>query len=217
VPEPSQPTLAGLDAPAASPPSTARRSAPSTSARANTEADVERVLTHWSATLYAQAPRKPMFSPERRKRIAKRLAEGFSAADLCKAVDGATLDDWLMGRKEGSPGYRDVKQVLRDAAQVERLIELAEQAKQRESTKRTWQDLRAERLAAEAEAKAEPPVSPEVWEQRRALLAKIQNTPSEPVLFGEALVAQQKADLAAWAAARRERLAQAPQAQAVTP
>ena len=48
-------------------------------------------------------------------------------ADLKRAADGATRDDWLMGCAEGvrAGGHRDVETVFRDAAQVERLMQLA--------------------------------------------------------------------------------------------
>ncbi len=61
------------------------------------------------------------------KRLAARLAEGFTVADLKRAADGATRDDWLMGRAQGvrAGGHRDVETVYRDAAQVERLMALA--------------------------------------------------------------------------------------------
>ncbi len=86
--------------------------------------DVLAVLEHWADKLYAG--RRVKFDDKRKKRIRARLSEGFGVADLKLAIDGALRDDWLMGRKDGSPkdGYRDVSTVLRDAAQVERLMAL---------------------------------------------------------------------------------------------
>jgi len=87
--------------------------------------DVDEVLDHWAIKLYPG--RKPLFDDKRRKRVKSRLREGFTVERLKLAIDGALKDDFLMGLKQGSPknGYRDVATVLRDAAQVERLIELA--------------------------------------------------------------------------------------------
>lgn len=89
------------------------------------KSDAEDVFTHWAKRLMPKA----RFTPERRKRIEARLKEDFSVADLCKAIDGALKDDWLMGRdpKSRKGGWRDIDTVLRDAAQVERLITLADE------------------------------------------------------------------------------------------
>ncbi len=86
-----------------------------------TAAQVVEVLEHWAAKLYPG--RKPLFDDKRRKRVKARLAEGFTVERLKRAIDGSLRDDFLMGRRDGSPkgGYRDVATVLRDAAQVERL------------------------------------------------------------------------------------------------
>ena len=66
-------------------------------------------------------------SDGRLSRIKARLKEGFTVEQLKQCVNGALLDDWLMGTEKGSRkgGYRDVVPVFRDMAQVERLIELA--------------------------------------------------------------------------------------------
>lgn len=96
---------------------------------------VEAVLRHWADRLYPD--RKPKFSPDRRERVQARLNDGFSAEELQRAIDGATFDDWIMGRadKARPGGYRDIETVLRDVAQVERLIERAEAHAPRRATK----------------------------------------------------------------------------------
>lgn len=91
------------------------------------EADVLAVFEHWRETVWKS---RAVLNDARRTRIASRLAEGFTVADLKRAADGATRDDWLMGRAEGvrAGGHRDVETVYRDAAQVERLMQLAPKA-----------------------------------------------------------------------------------------
>jgi hypothetical protein len=86
--------------------------------------DAGAVFDHWQASLMPKAKR----TEKRLARVKARLQEGFTAADLRKAIDGATKDDWLMGRDPKSNGraWKDIETVLRDAAQVERLMELAE-------------------------------------------------------------------------------------------
>lgn len=88
-------------------------------------ASVRAVFDYWAMKLHPGQSMK--FDEKRKKRIRARLAEGFSVDDLKLAIDGALKDDWLMGRKDGTPknGYRDLKTILRDAEQVERLKELA--------------------------------------------------------------------------------------------
>lgn len=129
-PAPQGGTFMTQDAvPAPSPAAPARPRSKAASKPAGAPGAVDVVLAHWASTLFAPH-RQPKVTPPRRRRVEARLAEGFTAADLCKAVDGAQRDDFLMGRHPKSAergGYRDVETVLRDAAQVERLIGLAEQ------------------------------------------------------------------------------------------
>ncbi|UAN58992.1 replication protein [Serratia sp. JSRIV004] len=64
---------------------------------------------------------------KRRGRIQARLKDGFSTDDLCKAIEGAKCDSWLMGGNPSKKVYDGIETVLRDAAQVERLKALAGQ------------------------------------------------------------------------------------------
>jgi hypothetical protein len=109
--------------PAAPVPSSAPPTEPGPRARAVKETDPAQVFVHWQAVLMPGAKK----TTERINRIKARLKEGFTVEQLCQAIDGAANDDWLMGRdpKSRPGGYRDLKTVLRDAAQVERLIQVA--------------------------------------------------------------------------------------------
>ena len=62
----------------------------------------------------------------RETKIKARLKD-FSPKDLCRAIIGATKDNWIMGRDPGTHGkkYNDFKTIFRDNAQVERFIELS--------------------------------------------------------------------------------------------
>ena len=53
---------------------------------------------HWRETVWKS---RAILNDLRRTCIAARLAEGLTVADLKRAADGATRDDWLMGRAEG--------------------------------------------------------------------------------------------------------------------
>ncbi len=59
-------------------------------------------------------------------RIRARLREGFTVDQLCQAIRNAKLDGFLMGQNERQRVYDGLETLLRDAAQVERLIALSE-------------------------------------------------------------------------------------------
>ncbi len=88
------------------------------------DADIVAVFEHWRDIVWKG---RAVLNDQRRARIAARLAEGFTVDDLKRAVDGASKDDWLMGRDEKARqgGWRDVETVFRHAGQVERLMLLA--------------------------------------------------------------------------------------------
>ena len=82
--------------------------------------EITEVLEHWRSRGYHSRPVADL--PDRRARIRERLAEGLDGATLKAALDGASLDDWLMGRDPKSPRiFKGIETLLRDAAQVERL------------------------------------------------------------------------------------------------
>jgi hypothetical protein len=85
-------------------------------------AEIERVFSVWKKT--HGSPRSQL-TPDRRKRIRARLLEGYSAEMLSAAVRGALADPWLMGVARGATqAYRDLKTILRDSGQVDRLSAL---------------------------------------------------------------------------------------------
>lgn len=102
-----------------------------------TEPPVEAVLEHWASQPFHGC--RPKFTPARYERVRARLAEGFTVDELKAALDGANLDDWLMGREDRSKKvFKDLETHLRDAAQVERLRDLAHATQpSREPRKRT--------------------------------------------------------------------------------
>jgi hypothetical protein len=84
-------------------------------------ADIARVFEKWK-DLYG-GPRVKLID-SRKRRIRARLKDGRTPGELIEALEGAQHDDWLMGRKEGSPGYTGIDTLLRDDEQVRRLIAL---------------------------------------------------------------------------------------------
>lgn len=75
---------------------------------------------------WKQARKKPRakFDRKRRKRIEARLREGFTPEQLKAAISNARNDPFLMGENENCRVYDGIETLLRDAAQVERLLAL---------------------------------------------------------------------------------------------
>ncbi|KMV90417.1 phage replication protein O domain [Klebsiella oxytoca 10-5249] len=83
---------------------------------------VRQVFSHWQTEHHHLSAK---LDGKRRKRIKARLAEGFTADELCRAISGAKGDSWLMGKNPSKKRYDGIDTLLRDAAQVERLRDLA--------------------------------------------------------------------------------------------
>ncbi|HCU2531655.1 TPA: replication protein [Klebsiella oxytoca] len=83
---------------------------------------VRKVFTHWQTEHHHLSAK---LDDKRRKRIKARLAEGFTADELCRAISGAKGDSWLMGKNPSKKRYDGIDTLLRDAAQVERLRDLS--------------------------------------------------------------------------------------------
>lgn len=83
---------------------------------------VRQVFSHWQTEHHHLSAK---LDDKRRKRIKARLAEGFTADELCRAISGAKGDSWLMGKNPSKKRYDGIDTLLRDAAQVERLRDLA--------------------------------------------------------------------------------------------
>jgi biotin operon repressor len=84
---------------------------------------VDHVFSTWKQVLAPNGG--AILTKARRGRILARLKEGYTPERLEAAIRGATQDDWIMGRRPGSPGYTGLDTILRDGDQVERLEKLA--------------------------------------------------------------------------------------------
>jgi hypothetical protein len=106
-------------------PSLASKDPPSEDCRAvrSTEsAEEQAVFDRWRATHRHPTAK---LDQKRRARIRARMREGFTVDQLSLAIDGAKLDPFLMGEDpRASRVYDGIETLLRDRAQVERLIEL---------------------------------------------------------------------------------------------
>jgi biotin operon repressor len=94
---------------------------------------VEAVFKAWKK-LYGGDRAK--LTEKRRSRINARLEDGRTVEELIEALEGAQHDDWLMGRRDGSPGYEGIDTLLRDDDQVLRLIALGKHGGRKRRPKR---------------------------------------------------------------------------------
>jgi hypothetical protein len=117
-PNTAQPSLAGSEI-SSSPP--AASVDPSVSPPSEPPAEVRAVFATWQR-LHGHSAAK--LDPKRQARI-KRALKLFPLEQLEQALRGALRDDWLMGRDPKSPRkYDGLETLLRDTAQIERLIAL---------------------------------------------------------------------------------------------
>lgn len=94
-----------------------------TGERSGPTSDVKAVFTAWVQATGRDAARVKL-TEQRRKRIAARLKDGYSVADLTDAVHGVTRSDFHMGKNDLGQRYDDIGTVLRDGAQVEKFRDL---------------------------------------------------------------------------------------------
>jgi hypothetical protein len=80
------------------------------------------VFDAWVAT--TRRTKATVFDKKRQARIAARLQEGFTPDQLCLAIANHVNDPFLMGKNDRSQVYDGIETLLRDAAQVERLMAL---------------------------------------------------------------------------------------------
>lgn len=112
------------------------------------EPDVEAVFVHWQTVLkHPQAK----LTPERQRKI-KTALKNYSAASLCKAVDGCAKTPHNMGDNDRGEVYDDIELILRDAKHIERFMRNAENppiAKKttRASGRKTFDDYRPKQEA----------------------------------------------------------------------
>ena len=80
-----------------------------------TTADAEGVFECWVESLPPGATRK--FTKQRKAKVEARLNEGYTVAELCKAVKGWVNDPW-----PDRVQHNDIVQLLRDGGTVERFV-----------------------------------------------------------------------------------------------
>lgn len=93
----------------------------------DTSSPVDRIFFLWKTTY--EHPRAKL-DDKRRKKIIAALKLGYSVEELCHAIGGYKFSPHHMGKNETSTIYDDLELYLRDAAHIDKGLQLWEQSKQ---------------------------------------------------------------------------------------
>lgn len=88
----------------------------------NLSADAQSVFDHWRATM-GHPDAKP--TAKRVQAVNARLAEGYSVADLCAAVDGCKASPFYQGQNDRHEVYDDLELICRNGEKVEKFKAVA--------------------------------------------------------------------------------------------
>lgn len=83
---------------------------------------VREIFDHWREVRNHPGAK---LDAKRKAKIRSRLAEKFAPADLCRAVDNIALSRWHCGENPDGKVYDGIEVVFRDAAQVEKFLDMA--------------------------------------------------------------------------------------------
>jgi uncharacterized phage protein (TIGR02220 family) len=85
------------------------------------DASVVAVFEHWSSVLWSKVHSKgtPKQTAGRLKHIRARLADGYSAEDLCKVVNAVALSEWHLGANDKQRPYVEPETIFRNAEKVD--------------------------------------------------------------------------------------------------
>lgn len=91
-----------------------------------TNTDIQTVFNHWVKQTWNGKGRKPILGTKRQTKIRARLREGYTTTELKTAIDGVLNSPFHMGHNDRGQKYTDIVTILRDDAQVEKFIQLAQ-------------------------------------------------------------------------------------------
>lgn len=89
------------------------------------DCQLQEIFAHYRK-YHARALRNPQPTSKEWRHAKARLAEGYSVADLQKAIDGCHKTPHNLGDNERGEKYLDLELILRDSAHVERFIRNAD-------------------------------------------------------------------------------------------
>lgn len=85
--------------------------------------DVAEVFAYWQQVM---GRTKCKLGPDRRGKVEARLREGYSVADIKKAIDGCALSPWHMGDNPRGKKYNDLVKICEKSSVLEGFMEDAE-------------------------------------------------------------------------------------------
>ena len=83
-----------------------------------TDPDLALVYAHWRTRCGKTRPGYDQVSQERARKIQARLSDGFTAAELCRAINAVAADDWPERRK-----HNDLTVIFRSREKVDGWLE----------------------------------------------------------------------------------------------
>lgn len=104
-----------------------------------TDDNVREVFAHWRRFHEGQF-KNPVKTLKEWTKIKLRFQEGYTVAQLCRAIDGMHQSPWHLGENPGGKKYLSLELCLRDAGKVEQFLELVNTPAEpvlSEKTKRT--------------------------------------------------------------------------------
>ena len=97
--------------------------APTARRRTDPADDSVVVFEYWQRVMGHQASK---LDAKRVKSIKGRLADGYTVAQLCRAVDGCKYDPFSQGANDRQAVYDDIELICRDGPKVDKFIKIAE-------------------------------------------------------------------------------------------
>lgn len=80
---------------------------------------IKEVFQHWKSTMGKDG--KVKLTKKRESAVRARLSDGFSVAELCKAIDGCKVSPYHQGDNPAGTVYDDLELICRDDVRVNRL------------------------------------------------------------------------------------------------
>jgi hypothetical protein len=107
------------DSPKEDSPNPEKTNVPQQAAKPRVSEDVQNVFDCWRTVMNHP---KAVFDDKRRKIIAARLKDGYSANDLCKAIRGCSKTPFYMGENDRGTKFDDIFNIMGDASKVDRFM-----------------------------------------------------------------------------------------------
>lgn len=123
-------------------------------ARVNGSESIHQVFSHYRQH-HPRRHLKPSTKMLEWKKVKQRLDEGFTAEDLCKAIDGNHLSPWHCGQNDQGKEFHDLELIVRDSAKVNTFMAIADNPPSQNKGKTSQSKFRSSLERAMEEARDE--------------------------------------------------------------